>query len=99
MSATTLLRRPGLARIRSTRAPLSALCLGFVALVVLVAGLAPWIAPCDPNAVDLGNALAGPSAEHLLGVDASGRDTLSRLVLGARLRIPCGSPASKGRRR
>ncbi|MEV0991685.1 ABC transporter permease [Streptomyces sp. NPDC049949] len=84
MSATTLLRRPGLARIRSTRAPLSALCLGFVALVVLVAVLAPWIAPCDPNAVDLGDAMAGPSGEHLLGVDASGRDTLSRLVLGAR---------------
>ncbi|MCX4631498.1 MULTISPECIES: ABC transporter permease [unclassified Streptomyces] len=80
----TLLRRPGLARIRTSRAPLSALCLGFVALVVLVALLAPWIAPYDPNAVDLGNALAGPSAEHLLGVDASGRDTLSRLVLGAR---------------
>ncbi|MFI5640752.1 ABC transporter permease [Streptomyces goshikiensis] len=84
MTAATLLRRPGLARIRTSRAPLSLLCLGFVALVVAVAVLAPWIAPYDANAVDLGNALAGPSAEHLLGVDASGRDTLSRLVLGAR---------------
>ncbi|GGV23955.1 ABC transporter permease [Kitasatospora herbaricolor] len=80
----TLLRRPGLARIRTSRAPLHRLCLGFVALVVLAALLAPWLAPYDPNAVDLGNALAGPSADHLLGVDASGRDTLSRLLLGAR---------------
>ncbi|MFD7983540.1 ABC transporter permease [Kitasatospora indigofera] len=80
----TLLRRPGLARIRTTRAPLQRLCLGFVALVVLAALLAPWLAPYDPNAVDLGNALAGPSADHLLGVDASGRDTLSRLLTGAR---------------
>ncbi|MEU9131619.1 ABC transporter permease [Kitasatospora sp. NPDC048540] len=82
--STTVLRRPGLARIRTTRAPLQRLCLGFVALVVLAALLAPWLAPYDPNGVDLGNALAGPSADHLLGVDASGRDTLSRLLIGAR---------------
>ncbi|WP_406195029.1 ABC transporter permease [Kitasatospora sp. NBC_01560] len=80
----TLLRRPGLGRVRTARAPLQLLCLGFVVLVVLAALLAPWIAPADPNAVDLGNALAGPSGDHLLGVDASGRDTLSRLVTGAR---------------
>ncbi|MEU1507996.1 ABC transporter permease [Kitasatospora sp. NPDC005748] len=80
----TLLRRPGLGRLRTARAPLQLLCLGFVALVVLAAVLAPWVAPADPNAVDLGNALAGPSGDHPLGVDASGRDTLSRLVTGAR---------------
>ncbi|MFJ2865704.1 ABC transporter permease [Kitasatospora sp. NPDC087314] len=83
MSAT-LLRRPGLARLRTSRAPLHRICLGFVALVVLAALLAPWLAPHDPNAVDLGNALAGPSGDHPLGVDASGRDTLARLVAGAR---------------
>ncbi|AWZ08222.1 MULTISPECIES: ABC transporter permease [unclassified Streptomyces] len=83
MSAV-LVRRPGLSRFRTTRAPLSVLCAGFVAVVVLVAVLAPWITPYDPNTADLGNALAGPSADHLLGVDASGRDTLSRLILGAR---------------
>lgn len=82
--SSVLVRRPGLARLRTSRAPLALFCTGFVALVVLVAVLAPWIAPYDPNAVDLGNALAGPSDEHLLGVDASGRDTFSRLVLGAR---------------
>ncbi|MFE2727475.1 ABC transporter permease [Kitasatospora sp. NPDC059327] len=82
--SVTLPRRPGLGRLRTARAPLQLLCLGFVALVVLAAVLAPWIAPADPNAVDLGNALAGPSADHLLGVDASGRDTLARLVTGAR---------------
>ncbi|MER5865119.1 ABC transporter permease [Kitasatospora sp. NPDC002040] len=80
----TVLHRPGLARIRTARAPLYRICLGFVLLVVLLALLAPWLAPYDPNTVDLGNALAGPSGEHLLGVDASGRDTLSRLMTGAR---------------
>ncbi|GAA2132948.1 ABC transporter permease [Kitasatospora kazusensis] len=79
-----LVRRPGLARIRAAGSPLYLLCLGFVGLVVLLAVLAPWLSPHDPNAVDLGNAYGGPSADHLLGVDSAGRDTLSRLVTGAR---------------
>ncbi|WP_405779798.1 ABC transporter permease [Streptomyces sp. NBC_01378] len=79
-----VLRRPGLARVRTNRPLLYVLCLGFVCLVVLTALLAPWLAPADPNAADLGNALAGTSTAHPFGVDASGRDTLSRLVTGAR---------------
>jgi peptide/nickel transport system permease protein len=50
----------------------------------VIAIASPWLAPHDPNAVDLGNALAGPSRTNLLGVDADGRDTLSRLIAGAR---------------
>ncbi|MGW9450152.1 ABC transporter permease [Streptomyces sp. NPDC055632] len=79
-----LTRRPGLARIRTAGSPLYLICLGLVVLVTAAALLAPWVAPHDPNAVDLGDALAGPSAEHALGMDAAGRDTLSRLLLGAR---------------
>ncbi|WP_433404694.1 ABC transporter permease [Streptomyces sp. CA-146814] len=81
-----LTRRPGLARIkaRSAGAPLHAFCLAFVALVVLAALFAPWLAPYDPNAVDLSQALAGTTADHPLGADAAGRDTLSRLLVGAR---------------
>ncbi|MFD0350611.1 hypothetical protein ACFQ0M_40455 [Kitasatospora aburaviensis] len=41
----TLLRRPGLGRLRTDRAPLHRICLAFVVLVVLAALLAPWIAP------------------------------------------------------
>ncbi|MFE6495339.1 ABC transporter permease [Streptomyces sp. NPDC057748] len=77
-------RRPGLSRIRTARSPLYPVCLVLVALVTTAALLASWVAPYDPNAVDLGNAMAAPSPEHWLGVDASGRDTLSRLLLGAR---------------
>ncbi|MFG2882736.1 ABC transporter permease [Streptomyces sp. NPDC048297] len=79
-----LTRRPGLARIRSAGSPLHLCCLAFVVLVVAAALFAGVVAPHDPNAVDLGNALAGPSAAHPLGVDEAGRDTLSRLLLGAR---------------
>ncbi|QQZ52801.1 ABC transporter permease [Streptomyces microflavus] len=81
-----LTRRPGLARIkaRSAGAPLHAFCLAFVALVVLASLFAPWLAPSDPNAVDLSRALAGTTVDHPLGADAAGRDTLSRLLVGAR---------------
>jgi peptide/nickel transport system permease protein len=55
----------------------------FVAMVV-VAILAPVIAPYGPNTEDLSNAWSGPSLSHLLGTDELGRDLLSRLIWGAR---------------
>lgn len=66
--------------------------LGIAASVVLVvfvlaAALAPWIAPYDPDFPDLLSALSGPSAQHLLGADALGRDLLSRLMWGARITL------------
>lgn len=84
MSAPTLTRRPGLARLRTKGAPLYVAGLVIVGIIVLAALLAPWIAPYEPNAGVLGDALAPPSADHLLGVDAAGRDTFSRVVIGAR---------------
>lgn len=62
-----------------------ALVSGIVAiLILLVAVLAPLIAPYSYAAQDLGNSLAGPSAQHLLGTDQLGRDLLSRAIYGAR---------------
>ncbi|RGE21998.1 ABC transporter permease [Leucobacter sp. wl10] len=58
-----------------------------LAVFVLVAALAPWAAPYDPNFPDLLAALSGPSAQHLLGADALGRDLLSRLMWGARITL------------
>lgn len=57
---------------------------GVLGLLVVVALFAPWIAPQDPNSVDLSASLAGPSAQHLLGADEAGRDILSRVIWGAR---------------
>lgn len=78
-----LIRRPGLARVRTRRNWLFLTCLGFAGLVVVLALAAPWLAPADPNATDFGVAMAPPSVDHLLGGDISGRDTLSRLLHGA----------------
>ncbi|MDL9981539.1 ABC transporter permease [Microbacterium candidum] len=58
-----------------------------LAIIVVCAAFAPWLAPYDPNYPDLANALSGPSADHLLGTDALGRDLLSRLMWGARVTI------------
>ena len=60
------------------------IALGVIAAICITALLAPWIAPYDPEAVDLANVFAGPSGTHLLGTDALGRDLLSRLIWGAR---------------
>ncbi|WP_194927360.1 ABC transporter permease [Catenulispora pinisilvae] len=85
MSTLTLVRRrPGFRALRVSRPWLFYICAGFAAMIVVVALLAPWLAPADPNASDLSAALTGPSAAHLLGADGSGRDTLSRLILGSR---------------
>lgn len=52
--------------------------------LVVMAVFAPLLAPYDPNAVDLSATLAGSDGAHLLGTDQSGRDVLSRLIVGAR---------------
>lgn len=64
--------------------PLSLVAVGVLALLATIAVCAPLLAPRDPEAVDLLHALAGPSAEHPLGTDRTGRDLLSRLIYGAR---------------
>jgi peptide/nickel transport system permease protein len=55
---------------------------------VLVALLAPWIAPYDPIEQNVMNRLAPPSPEHWLGVDGLGRDILSRVIYGGRVSLP-----------
>lgn len=66
------------------RSPITAAALAIIGAVVAVALLAPWISPHTPTAVDILNPYAAPSATHLLGTDASGRDLLSRLIWGSR---------------
>ena len=56
--------------------------------IFVIAGLtAPWLAPQNPASIDLLHRLQGPSAAHLAGTDELGRDTLSRLLWGARLSL------------
>jgi len=54
-----------------------------VAVVLAAALFAPWVAPADPDRLDVMNRFAAPSLAHWLGTDHLGRDLYSRLVHGA----------------
>ena len=58
-----------------------------VALLAMVAMFGPAIAGADPLAIHLADSLARPSAAHLLGCDALGRDVFARIMYGARLSL------------
>ncbi|MGW7274483.1 ABC transporter permease [Streptomyces sp. NPDC054864] len=73
-----------LRRLTTRHNALVTLCAAFLVVVTLAAVFAPWLAPDDPNSVDFSTALTNPSGDRLLGGDISGRDTLSRLLIGAR---------------
>lgn len=73
--------------------PLTAIALGGVGILVLVALLAPWLAPYDPIATNVAMSLRPPSAQHWMGTDQLGRDILSRLIAGARLDLAIAASA------
>jgi ABC-type dipeptide/oligopeptide/nickel transport system permease subunit len=55
-----------------------------LAVLTLSAIFAPWVAPYDPDQVDLAAVYANPSSAHWLGTDGLGRDIMSRMIYGAR---------------
>ncbi|HEY5169935.1 MAG TPA: ABC transporter permease, partial [Thermoleophilia bacterium] len=66
-----------------------------IILLVLVAVLAPWIAPHDPTkqydeGLTMQGMPVGPSSQFWLGTDTLGRDLLSRLMYGARVSLVVG---------
>jgi peptide/nickel transport system permease protein len=69
---------------------------GLLTLIVLVALLAPLIAPHDPYAQDLSRRMIPPiwyekgNWTHLLGTDNLGRDYLSRVLYGAQISLLIG---------
>ena len=69
------------------RIPHAAFGVVFILLTVLVAIFAPWIVPVSPEEMDFDNLLSNISSTHLLGSDQLGRDTLARLIYGARIAL------------
>jgi peptide/nickel transport system permease protein len=61
-----------------------------ITILVLTALLAPWVAPYDPYTPDLNAVLQQPNADHWLGTDALGRDTLTRIIYGSRTSLMIG---------
>jgi ABC-type dipeptide/oligopeptide/nickel transport system permease subunit len=78
------------ARVRLLRNPVAVAGGAVVILLVVVAILAPYVAPYDPMDQDLANSMAGPSMTHLAGTDVHGRDILSRIIHGTRISLRIG---------
>jgi len=70
------LRHPGLAIGTSV-----------LVFLLLVAMLAPWLAPYPPLKTNMSNTLAPISAAHRLGTDQYGRDVFSRILLGTQISL------------
>jgi peptide/nickel transport system permease protein len=64
--------------------------LGLVLGLFVVSIFAPWLAPYDPNSINLKEVLMPPSAAHYLGTDTLGRDVLSRIIFGSRVSLKVG---------
>ncbi len=63
---------------------------GILCMLLLMALLAPVLAPYDPLAQDLYQRLQPPSTDHWFGTDDFGRDILSRIVYGSRISLRIG---------
>jgi peptide/nickel transport system permease protein len=75
---------------RIMRARLAGIGLVIIAVFIFAAIAAPLIAPYSPTKQQITNGLKSPSLEHLLGTDQLGRDTLSRVIYGARASLEVG---------
>ena len=72
---------------RLRRQPLAAAGIVLLAVFVLCGLLAPLLTSYSPTAIDLVHRLQGPSTAHWAGTDELGRDTLTRLLYGARVSL------------
>ena len=91
----TAVRQGGLFR-ELVRDKLGLLSLAFLLVLVVCAVLAPWIAPHDPNEINLSATMLSPvwhggTWEYPMGTDWQGYDVLSRLLYGARTSLFIGT--------
>src|SRR5688572_7270329 len=75
-------------RLRRDHAAVAGLLI--ILLLIVIAIVAPWITPYDPNDQSFRIKLKPPSAEHWLGTDEFGRDVLSRILVGTRVALYVG---------
>jgi peptide/nickel transport system permease protein len=79
-----------LAWLRFCRRPAAVVALFVVAVFIVVAIFAPWIAPEDPIKTSWSLIRKAPSWAHWMGTDENGRDVLSRVLFGARASMSAG---------
>ena len=86
-SDTSSKRRRSSVALRLIRNPLGAAGVVILLVMVALALLAPVLAPFGPNTAAIGNTLAAPGGDYLLGTDSAGRDTWSRLLWSGQLTL------------
>ena len=59
-------------------------------LIIIVAIIAPVLAPYDPIKLNVVDSLQSPNSRHWLGTDQFGRDILSRIIYGSRISVAMG---------
>ena len=72
------------------RNPLAVIGFIIIAGILLLALIAPLIAPYDPDAINVKAILLSPTSSHLMGTDGLGRDVFSRMLFGARISLMVG---------
>ena len=72
------------------RNPLAVIGFIIIAGILLLALIAPLIAPYDPDAINVKAILLSPTSNHLMGTDGLGRDVFSRMLFGARISLMVG---------
>ncbi|MCC6305271.1 MAG: ABC transporter permease [Rhodobacteraceae bacterium] len=93
MAVTIAPPRAGLLK-RLVRHRLSILALVVLAVLVVGSAGAPWLAPHDPEELDLASRYAPPfAAGHILGTDDLGRDVLTRLMFAGQISLAVGIAA------
>ncbi|MCT4706875.1 glutathione ABC transporter permease GsiD [Enterobacteriaceae bacterium H11S18] len=76
---------------RLRQQPVAMIAGAFVLLLIIIALIAPWIAPFDAeNYFDYDRLNEGPSILHWFGVDSLGRDIFSRVLVGAQISLAAG---------
>lgn len=75
---------------RALSNPLALSGLIIISCILLLALLAPLIAPYEPDAIDVQAILLSPSSSHWMGTDALGRDVFTRMLYGARISLLVG---------
>ena len=72
------------------KSPLTISGIIIIMIFVMLAILAPYLAPYDPERLDLPSQFQSPSRDHLMGTDELGRDIYSRILYGARIDLTVG---------
>lgn len=82
------LTQDAISRLRKNK--MAMLSLYFLAALIAIAVLTPWIAPYSYEEQNLELGASSPSAQHWLGTDILGRDQLTRIMYGSRISLTVG---------